>query len=173
MVSMEFMDVVKSRYSCRKFDGRPIAKEDLDAILEAGRLAPTAKNFQEQRIYVIQSPEGLAKVDNLTKCRYGAPTALLVAFNKDNTFTYPGGKYNSGIEDATIVTTHLVLGAKNVGVDSCWVNLVDPDAAAAAFGLPNNEEVLTFIMLGYAAEDAAPVPLHFSRKPIEETVVFL
>lgn len=57
---MEFFEVVKNRYACKKFDGRPVAKEQLDAILEAGRLAPTAKNLQEQRIYVVQSEEGLA-----------------------------------------------------------------------------------------------------------------
>ena len=51
---MEFTEVVKKRYSCKKYDGRQIEKEKLDAILEAGRLAPTAKNLQEQHIYVIQ-----------------------------------------------------------------------------------------------------------------------
>ena len=47
---MDFMEVLKKRYSCKKFDGRKISKEQLDAILEAGRLAPTAKNLQEQKI---------------------------------------------------------------------------------------------------------------------------
>ena len=64
-------------------------------------MAPTAKNLQEQHIYVVQSAEGLAKVDTLTPCRYGAPTMLIVAFDKNNVFTYPGQKYDSGIEDAT------------------------------------------------------------------------
>ena len=54
---MEFKEVVKNRYSCKKFDGRNITKEQLDAILEAGRLAPTAKNLQEQHVYVAQSEE--------------------------------------------------------------------------------------------------------------------
>ncbi len=44
---MEFSEVVRNRYSCKKFDGRQIGKEQLDAILKAGRLAPTAKNLQE------------------------------------------------------------------------------------------------------------------------------
>lgn len=87
---MEFSDVIKERYSCKKFDGRQIEKEQLESILEAGRLAPTAKNLQEQKIYVVQSEEGLAKIDRVTPCRYGAPTVLIVAFDKDNVFVYPG-----------------------------------------------------------------------------------
>ena len=108
---MEFKEVVKARYSCKKFDPAQVEKEKLDAILEAGRLAPTAKNLQEQHIYVVQSPEVLAKIDSITPCRYGAPTVLVVAFDKNNVFTYPGGKRDSGVEDATIVATHLILAA--------------------------------------------------------------
>ena len=88
---MEFTDVVARRYACKKYDGRPVDPAALQAILEAGRLAPTAKNLQEQKIYVVQSPEGLAKIDALTPCRYGAPTVLLVAFDSENVYQYPGG----------------------------------------------------------------------------------
>ena len=108
---MDFMEVLKKRYSCKKFDGRKISKEQLDAILEAGRLAPTAKNLQEQKIYVVQSDEGLEKIDRITPCRYGAGTVLLVAFDRENVFVYPGGKRDSGVEDATIVATHMLEGA--------------------------------------------------------------
>ena len=98
---MEFKDVVKNRYSCKKYSTRQVEAEKLTAILEAGRLAPTAKNLQEQHIYVVRSEEGLAKIDAATPCRYGAPTVLVVAFDKNNVFTYPGGKRDSGTEDAT------------------------------------------------------------------------
>ena len=77
-----------------------------------GRLAPTAKNLQEQKIYVVQSDEGLEKIDRITPCRYGAGTVLLVAFDRENVFVYPGGKRDSGVEDATIVATHMLLAAK-------------------------------------------------------------
>ena len=126
---MELKDVVKERYSCKKYDSRQISDEQLAAILEAGRLAPTAKNLQEQRIYVLQSPEALAIVDELTPCRYGAPTVIAVAFDADNVFTYPGGKRDSGVEDAASVATHMMLAAKDAGVESCWLNLFDPDVA--------------------------------------------
>ena len=102
---MEFTEVIKNRYSCKNYEAKQVEKEQLQAILEAGRVAPTAKNLQEQKIYVVQSEEGLAKIDKVTPCRYGAPTVLVVAFNKNNVFTYPGEKRDSGIEDAAIVAT--------------------------------------------------------------------
>ena len=170
---MEFREVVTKRYSCKKYGPKPVEEEKLRAILEAGQAAPTAKNLQEQHIYVVRSAEGLAKIDAVTPCRYGAGTVLVVAFNKENVFTYPGGKRNSGIEDATIVATHLTLAACNEGVDSCWVNNFDPDRLAGDLGLPENEEILMLLDLGYAAEGAGPLPNHFSRKPLEETVSYI
>lgn len=167
---MEFSEVVKNRYSCKKFDGRKVEKEKLNQILEAGRLAPTAKNLQEQRIYVATSEDALAKIDMLTPCRYGAGTVLVVAFDKNNVYTYPGDKRDSGIEDATIVATHMILAAANAGVDSCWLNRFNPDDAKKVLGLPDNEEVLMLMDLGYAAPDTKPLANHGSRKPLGETV---
>ena len=170
---MEFKEVIQKRYSCKKYSGRQVEPEKLEAILNAGRLAPTAKNLQEQRVYVLQSPELLARVDALTPCRYGAPTVVAVAFDKNNVFTYPGGKRDSGVEDATIVATHMILAAADEGVDSCWLNFLDPEKTAQALGLPENEEILMLLDLGYAAEGAGPLPNHDSRKPLSETVVYL
>lgn len=138
---MEFTEVIKERYSCKKFDGKAVEKEQLEAILQAGRLAPTAKNLQEQRVYVVQSEEGLAKIDRITPCRYNAGTVLLAA--------------------------------KNAGVESCWLNKFDPEEAAREFGLPENEEVLMLMDLGYPAEGAAPLPPHSSRRELSETVQYL
>ena len=170
---MEFTEVVKNRYACKKFDGRQLEDEKLEAILQAGRLAPTAKNLQEQHIYVIRSEEALAKLDAATPCRYGAPTVLAVAFDKTNVFTYPGEKRDSGIEDASIVATHLMLAAANEGVNSCWLNFFDPEKLAASLGLPANEEILMLLDLGYAAEGAGPLANHNSRKPLSQTVSYM
>ncbi len=170
---MEFKEVVQNRYSCKKYSDRPVEAEKLNAILEAGRLAPTAKNLQEQHVYVVQSAEALAKIDAITPCRYGAPTVLVVAFDKNNVFTYPGGKRDSGVEDATIVATHMILAAADECVDSCWVNFLDPEKLAQAIGLPENEEVLMVMDLGYAAEGAGPLANHSSRKPLSETISYL
>ena len=169
---MDFLQLVKDRYSCKKFNGEPVAQEVLDQILEAGRLAPTAKNLQEQRIYVVQSQAGREMIDRITPCRYGAPVCVIVAFDTQNMYTYPGGKRTSGVEDSAIVATHMLLAAANAGVDSCWLNCFDPDKLAKELNLPDNEEVLMILDLGYAAEDAAPLPNHFSRKALAETVSY-
>ena len=170
---MEFKEVIRERFSCRKYSAKEIEREKLDAVLEAGRLAPTAKNLQEQHIYVVQSAEALAKVDRVTPCRYGAPTVLVVAFDKNNVFNYPGGKRDSGVEDASIVATHMILAAADEGLDSCWINFFEPEKMAEELGLPENEEVLMMLDLGYAADGVKPTPGHSARKPLTETVSYL
>ena len=148
---MEFRDVIAKRYSCKKYDEtRQVEPEALEKILQAGRLAPTAKNLQEQHVYVLQSAESLAIVDELTPC----------------------DARDSGIEDAAIVATHMVLAACDAGVDSCWLNRFDPDVAKERLGLPENEELLMLLDLGYAAEGTGPLPNHESRKPLSETVTY-
>lgn len=167
---MDFTQVIKDRYSCKKYDTtRVISEEQLNAILEAGRVAPTAKNLQEQHIYVAQSEKALTVIDKHTPCRYGATTVLVVAWDKNNVYTYPSGTRESGVEDATIVATHMILAAANAGVDSCWVNCFYPENLAKELGLPENEEILMLMDLGFAAEGAEPLANHFSRKPINET----
>lgn len=171
---MEFKEVVKARYSCRSYIDRQVPEEALKAILEAGRLAPTAKNLQEHHVYVLQSEEALAKVDAWSHCRFGAPTVLAVTYDKNNVYTYPGSNRQSGIEDAAIVATHMMLAAKDEGVDSCWLNAVHMDELHEALGLPENEDIVMLLDLGYASlEGLKPAWRHFERKPLSETVTFM
>lgn len=170
---MEFSEVIKKRYSCKKYDGRKISDEQLNYILEAGRLSLTAKNSQEQRIYVIQSEDAMAKIDAATPCRYNAGTVVVVAFDKNGAYNYPRSTRDSGIEDATIVATHMILAAADIGVDSCWVNNFNPEELKIALGLPEHEEILMIMDLGFAAEGAGPLPNHSSRKDLAETVSYI
>ena len=170
---MEFKKVIKDRYSCKKYSDKQVEPEKINAILEAGRVAPTARNAQEQRIYVVQSAEGLAKIDANTPCRYGAPTVIVVAYDKSEIFSYPGGKYDSGAEDATIVATQMILAAADVGVDSCWLNYFDPDKLARELNLPESEFIVMLMDLGYAAQGAGPLPNHDNRKALSETVKYI
>lgn len=169
---MEFTEVIENRYSCKDYTDKQVEKEKLTKILEAGRVAPTAKNLQEQKIYVVQSKEYLAKIDACTPCRYHAPTVLVVTYDKNNVFTYPGEKRDSGVEDATIVATHLLLAAYNEGIDSCWINFFDPQKIAQELNLPENEEVVMMLDLGYGKQKE-PLPNHYLRKELDETVKYL
>ena len=170
---MEFKDVIRNRYSCKKYSAHQVEDDKLAAILEAGRLAPTAKNLQEQQIYVVRDPAALAKIDTVTPCRYGAPTVLAVAFDSTNVFTYPGGSRDSGMEDAAIVATHMILAAADEGVNSCWINRFDPAELKEALGLPENEELLMLMDLGYAADGVGPLPNHTNRKELDKTVTYI
>ena len=80
---------------------------------------------------------------------------------------------SSGAEDASIVATHLMLAAYNAKVDSCWLNNFDPEKLAKALKLPENEEILMLLDLGYAGDEGKPLPNHFSRKSLSETVSYI
>lgn len=116
---MDFTKLAESRYSVRKFQDKPVSKEDLEKILHAGHVAPTGCNNQPQRIYVVQSEEALAKVRECTRCHFNSKTVLLVCYKKNESWIRPFDKETSGWVDATIVADHMVLQAWDIGVGSC------------------------------------------------------
>lgn len=77
---MDFLELCKNRYSVRKFSGRTVEDEKLEKILEAGRLAPTAKNSQSQRIFVLKTESSLQKIYEATPMAYNAPVVLAVCY---------------------------------------------------------------------------------------------
>jgi len=169
-----FLDLARQRYSVRKFSEAPVEKEKLDAILQAGNIAPTAKNIQPQRIYVIQSPEALARLAALTPCVFGAKTVLLFACNTDEEWKNPLQEgIRAGIEDVSIVATHVMLAAAELGLGTCWVNYFPNSRLEAEMGLPENERSVLLMPLGYPADDSRPSPMHDKARPLAETVRFL
>lgn len=171
---MEFMKLAKKRYSARKFSDRPVEVEKLEYVLEAGNIAPTAKNLQPQRIYVLQSREALDKLDTLTGCRYGAPAVLLFAYDADEEWKNPLEEgVHSGVEDVSIVATHVMLAATEVGLETCWCNYFANSKLEKAFNLPENVKSVLFMPIGYAAADAVCSPSHEKKKQIAETVKYL
>lgn len=169
-----FLQLAEERYSVRKFLDKPLRTEDLSRILEAAKLAPTAKNQQPQRILVVQSEEGLAKIDKVTKCRYGAPTVLVICYDKDNVFVNPWDEsINSGDTDAAIVTTHMMLEAWDIGVASCWVQWFKVAETSEEFGLPDDLVPVSLLPLGYPSPDAEPAPRHSQYKDEDEMVQFV
>lgn len=170
---MEFIDLVKERYSCKSFKDEKVSKEIIEKILEIGSLAPTAKNSQPQKVYVLDSENAIKAVDNATPCRYNAQTVLAVCYDTTNVYKYPEGDYDSGVEDATIVATHLMLAAKSLGVDSCWLNFVKVDQLKKELGLPENEQIVMLLDLGYPQENFKPLENHYTRKSLSETTKWL
>ena len=171
---MTITELMKRRYSARKFSDRRVEKEKLDAILEAGNLAPTAKNIQPQRIYVLQSEEALSKLDILTHCRYGATTVLLFTYDSDEDWKNPLEEgVHSGIEDVSIVATHIMLAAAEQGLDTCWCNYFANSKLEELFGIPKNEKSVLIMPVGYADESVKPAPGHEQKKDLSEVVKYL
>ena len=86
---MDFLTLARDRYSVRSFKKQAVEREKLNLVLQAGQLAPTACNFQPQRILVIESDEALNKLKRCTQYHFNAPIALLVCYNTTESWTRP------------------------------------------------------------------------------------
>ena len=169
----DFMSLAAERYSVRKFRNEPVAQEAIDKILRAGHLAPTGCNFQPQRIYVIRSAEGMDKLRACTKCHFDAPMAMLICYDKTECWTRRYDGEQAGWTDASIVTTHMMLQAHEIGVGTTWVMHFDPFAVREAFSLDEKIVPVALMPMGYPAEDAQPHPLHSQMRPMEDVVSYL
>ena len=167
---MEFEEVIKKRTAIRKFSDKELEKEKLDKILEAGRLAPTAKNNQPIKIYVVQSNEGIDKIDKATKCRYGAKTVLIICGNKEQSFKKDD--FTTYEMDSCIVATHIMLEATNLSVDNIWIEAFDENILRKEFNIPEELVPVCLLSLGYKAEDCPMNPLHNIRKSIEDIIEY-
>lgn len=167
---MEFEEVIRKRTAVRKFSDRKLEKEKLDKILEAGRLAPTAKNNQPIKIYFVQSDEGIDKIDKATRCRYGAKTVLIICGNKEQSFKKDD--FTTYEMDSCIVATHIMLEATNLGVDNIWIEAFDGKILREEFNISNELVPVCLLPLGYKAEDCPMNPLHNIRKSIKDIVEY-
>lgn len=170
---MTFLELAQKRYSVRKFSNKPVEREKLDKILEAGRVAPTACNNQPQSILVLQSAQALEKLKKCTPCHFDAPTALIVCYDNTTSWKRHFDKKDHGDIDASIVCAHMMFEAVEMGLGATWVCHFDPQAVIREFSLPENIVPSSILPLGYAAEDAEPAPLHAQRKSLGETVTVL
>lgn len=145
----------------------------MEKIIEAGMLAPTGKNNQPQRIYVIKSPEGIAKARSLSKMAFNAPVVLMVAYKKDEAWVCPFNGHTIGETDVAIVSTHMMLKAAELGLGTCWIGYFDAALFAKEFDVPEDEQVVHLMTLGHPSEKAEPMKLHFESKDPSEVVRYL
>lgn len=169
---MEFSKLIEDRYSVRKFTDKHLEKEVINKILKAGHLAPTGCNNQPQRILVINSDVGLAKLKLCTKCHFDCPTAMLICYNKDEVWTRKYDGKTCGVADACIVATHMMLAAHDLGVGSTWVMHFDPAAIRKEFNIPQNIEPVALLVMGYPHPDAKPANFHSQFRPLDEVVIY-
>lgn len=157
-----FIDLAKERFSVRDFKPDPIDAKVMEEILEAGRLAPTARNLQAQKVYVLESPEALAKIRSLTPCAFNAPTVLMVCYDRESRYADM---------DSSIIAAHMMFCAWDNGVGSTWVKYFDTEEVHKAMELPKELIPVLLMPMGYASESAVPSDMHSDRKPLTDTVV--
>lgn len=169
--NMDFEMVIRTRTATRKFQDKVVEESKINKILEAGRLAPTAKNMQPQKILVAKSKEALAKIDEVSPCRYNAPIVLIVC--SDKSIAWSKDDYSTYEMDACIVATHMMLEATNVGVDNVWIEMFDKKKLKELFNLSETIEPICLIPIGYKTTDCPENPMHNKRKSLEEIVKFI
>lgn len=169
---MEFERLISERYSVRSFSPEHLPQEAIDKILEAAHKAPTGCNYQTQRILVLNTDESIEKLRGCTRCHFGAPTAMLICHNRDESWHRPYDGALSSPVDAAIVTTYMMLAARNIGVGSCWVMHFNPAAIREAFDIPENVEPTALLVLGYPSEEAKPLDMHYKTRPLDEVVFY-
>lgn len=169
---MNFITLAENRYSVRKFTDKKLEKEVIEKILYAGHIAPTGCNYQPQRILVLESESAIEKLKLCTKCHFNAPNAMLICYNKDECWRRKYDGKSCGVADACIVTTHMMMAATELGVGTTWVMHFDPAAMVKEFNIPENIVPVALLVMGYPADDAKPLDLHYQYRPIEETVIY-
>lgn len=166
---MDILELMKKRYSVRTYLEKSVEEEKINKIIEAGIVAPTACNNQPFRIYVIKSKDGLEKIHKCIFRHNYFPLAILVTYKEDEAWNREFDDKSSGEVDASIVTTHMMLEASNLGLGSCWIMHFIPEAVKEEFKL--EEEIpCALLTIGYPKEDSVPSQMHFNKKDKKEIV---
>ncbi|MBN2736190.1 MAG: nitroreductase family protein [Spirochaetales bacterium] len=149
---MEFRDLIFTRQSHRSYDkNKPVAREVLKRICEAGIAAPSAANRQPWEVWVVSSPAKLEQMKDVYRRDWfhQAPHVLLVVGDRKACWTRDADQYQSLETDAAIAMDHMILAAENEGVSTCWIAAFDEAELRKVLGLETNQEVFAITPLGY------------------------
>lgn len=168
---MSFLEIAQKRCSVRKYLNKVPDESVIKEVLEAGRIAPTAKNFQPF-IFIIARDEAfrreIASVYRLDWLLQ-APVIIVVCGDHSKSWRRSDGKDHYDI-DAAIVIDHITLAAADLGLGTCWICAFDSFRCHHILGLPPHIETIALLPLGYPAEKNNS-KLHLSnRKKLEELV---
>ncbi|MCK9177075.1 MAG: nitroreductase family protein [Clostridiales bacterium] len=167
---MEFKELAKKRYSCRKFSDREISQDILDHLLDVQRLAPTACNLQSQRIYIVDGKDAEDTILKATRYNFKPPMYLVVCYDRESSWKRSYDAYEGGQMDAVIAACHLDFAIAEAGLGTCWIGEFDPKALQKTMNLPEHHIPMVIFPLGYPKEDTGPSRQHTDRKPLEHTV---
>ena len=165
---MDLMEIIKGRRSVRAYDGKPVEKEKLEAVLEAARLAPSARNRQTWRFIAVTDPavkDKMAEACHSQQSVQQAPVCIVIIDREPGIMSC--GQPVDAV-DASIALSFLILKAHEEGLGTCWLGHFDKDKVRAALGIPEDMSIVAVTPLGYPAEvpDARP------RKPLHEVASY-
>lgn len=170
---MDFFDVIRDRRSIRKYQDKPVEPEQLMAVLEAARLAPSWKNQQCWRFLVLRDAQlRLALLDCFHEENPGrkglsqAPVVIVVCADPEESGIEEGKEYY--LADAAMAFEHLCLAAKALGLGTCWMGWLDEERLKATLGIPAQLRVVGVTPLGYPDQDPKPRP----RRELSEIAFF-
>lgn len=172
---MTYSELVKARYSCRKFSDKPVEEEKLSAIIDAGISAPTAKNAQPVKIWVMKSAEAREKICSCAPFAWmkEVPVIFVIGGTKEGAFLRPSDNRSFGDVDATIVATHMMLAVQAEGLGTTWVGYFDAPKMKELFPAMKDYDLVAVFPVGYPADDAMPSDRHYLRKSLAEMVSVL
>lgn len=167
---MEFIDVIKERYSVRGYLDKEVEKEKLEYVLNAATIAPTGVNAQAFKVYVIDTKKYKEELSKIYAAKWftEAPYALCVVAQRDKAWTRPWDGKNIADIDATIVMDHMILAAWDVGLGTCYIGAFKKYEAHKFLDLDENEEPVLFTPLGYGNAEPRDTP----RKELDEFVAY-
>ncbi len=149
---MDVMEAIRRRYSCRSYQARPIESEKLTMLLEAARLAPSAKNLQDWRFVVVTAADtkrALAQAAN-NQMFIAEAGAVIVACSVSR-HVMRCGQAVAPI-DVAIALEHICLEATELGLGTCWIGSFYPDKVRPILGIPQEVQVIELLAIGYPAD---------------------
>lgn len=170
---MDFLEFAKERYSCRMIEGKPVPQEDIDKIIEAARIAPTAINGQPFEIFVMQSDESKEVIRNIISSTYGANTFLVVGARVEDGPVRKSDGLNFPTVDATIAATHMMLEIEQLGLATTWIGAFDPIGLKEAYPQMKDLLLIGIFPIGYKTEGSHPSKKHSTYKSVDELVYYL
>ncbi len=165
---MEFYELMKTRYSVRKFKNQEVSDEMIQQLLEAVYLAPTAENKQPLRIWTVKDKARLEDVKKITKYHYNAPLTIAIGYVSEEAWVRPCDGLNSGIIDASIAATQLWLTASNIGLGAVWVSSFDVEKQKELFPEMNEAEIVVLMQIGFPDDNAKPAKWHTDKRDFDE-----
>lgn len=164
---MDVIEVIRKRRSVRSYADKALTREQIERLLEAARLAPSASNRQEWRFVVVTDAErraALCKAAGGQEFVAQAP-AVIAACAKHDGHVMRCGQLCYPI-DVAIAVDHITLQAVAEGLGTCWIGAFDEDEAKKILEIPAEIRVVALLTVGYAAGP----PSRLSRLPLEKTV---